>query len=352
MSLFRKRIRTPFALTIVLTMVLAACASSETTPDTTPPTHATTPATNAVPQLEATSIRLATSPPEFDTITDAKWIELLEEAGIEVETFEFETSPDTVRAVASGAGDLVNSSPLAIMQYIEASGGGLTVIAVELLKTDYYLMAPPDVASVAALEGQIVGISTPGDISDSLTRVLFEEAGVDLSTVEFAQIGGTSARIAALSEGQISAGAAHAADGLAAQEEFGLVPLARYADYIPDYAQRFLAASPEWLEANPVLAQLVVDKLLEAQRWAQDNKDEYIALSEELVEGISPEIRSEVYDLFAQEGFFSVNGGLATIEPTADVERRQGNLPEDFGADNSWIDPSYVESFLERNGMY
>ena len=91
--------------------------------------------------------------------------------------------------------------------------------------------------------------------------------------------------------------------------------------------------------------------MLEAQRWAQDNKDEYIALSEELVEGISPEIRSEVYDLFS-EGFFSVNGGLETIQPTADVERRQGNLSAEFTDVATWVDSSYVESFLERFGEY
>ena len=364
MTLMSKRIGGPLVLAVVLAMLLVACGdgAAETTTSTAAATtttgssgDATTtssgPTTTAAPQLESTSIRLATSPPEFDTITDAKWLQLLEEAGIEVETFEFESSPDTVRAVAAGEGDLVNTSPLAIMQYIEASGGGLTVIAVELLKTDYYLMATPDVGSLADLEGNIVGISTPGDLSDSLTRLLFEEAGVDVSTIEFAQIGGTGARIAALSEGQIAAGAAHAADGLAAAEEFGLVSVARYVDYIPDYAQRFLAASPGWLEDHPVLAQLVVDKMLEAQRWAQDNKDEYIALSEELVEGISPEIRSEVYDLFS-EGFFSVNGGLETIQPTADVERRQGNLSAEFTDVATWVDSSYVESFLERFGEY
>jgi ABC-type nitrate/sulfonate/bicarbonate transport system substrate-binding protein len=343
----------PLLLVTVLAMVLVACGGddgAETTTTTDAPSDETT--TTAAPQLEATSIRLATSPPEFDTITDAKWIEILEEAGIEVETFEFETSPDTVRAVAAGEGDLVNTSPLAIMQYIEASGGGLTVIAVELLKTDYYLMATPDVGSLADLQGEIVGISKPGDLSDSLTRLLFEEAGVDASQVEFAQIGGTSARIAALSEGQIAAGAAHAADGLAAAEAFGLVPVAKYVDYIPDYAQRFLAASPQWLEEHPVLAQFIVDKLLEAQRWAQGNQDEYIALSEEHVEGISPEIRSEVYGLFS-EGFFSVNGGLETIQPTAEVEQRQGNLSAGFATDiSAWVDPSFVESFLERHGEY
>jgi len=357
-------------LMMALTMVMAACGDSGSTESTaTTSAPATTEATETTqttettegtdttegaeePAFESTSIRIATSPPEFDTITDAYWIELIREAGIEVETFEFETSPDTVRAVAAGEGDLVNTSPLAIMQYIEASGGGLVVVAVELLKTDYFLMATPDLTAVEDLEGRIVGISEPGDISDSLTRVVLEEAGVDISSIEFAQIGGTGARIAALAAGQIQAGAAHAADGLAAAEEFGLQPLVRYVDYVPEYAQRFLAASPEWLEANPVLAQFVVDAMIEAQRWAQENKDDYIALSEEFVEGISPEIRSEVYELFAGEGFFAVDGGMEMIAPTAELEQRQGNLGDGLADLATWTDSSYVEDYLERNGEF
>jgi len=340
-------------LIAVLAMVIAACGSDEpaetTVGDSDAP--ATTESTEpAEPAFEATSVRIATSPPEFDTITDAYWIQSLEEAGLEVETFEFESSPDTVRAVAAGEGDIINTSPLAIMQFIEASGGGLTVIAVELLKTDYYLMAVPELESIEDLVNGVVGISEPGDISDSLTRVVLEEAGLDVSLIEFAQIGGTGARIAALAAGQIQAGAAHAADGLAAAEEFGLQPLVRYVDYVPNYAQRFLAASPEWLEEHPVLAQFLVDKMIEAQRWAQNNKDAYITLSGEVVEGISPEIRSDVYDLFSEEGFFGINGGMDFIQPTMELEQRQGNLGEEMADLSTWTDSSYVEDYLDRNG--
>ncbi|MPZ51876.1 MAG: PhnD/SsuA/transferrin family substrate-binding protein [Acidimicrobiia bacterium] len=374
-TLNRKRIGRNFRFIGVIVVLLAGCGgtdgSLETTeatttqtadattagPDTTTETPETTPSgvtetTVNHSELESTNLRLATSPPSFDTITDAYWLQLLEEAGIEVETFEFETSPDTVRAVAAGEGDLVNTSPLAIMQYIEASDGGLQVIAVELLKTDYYLMSTPEVGSLEDLEGQIVGISEPGDLSDSLTRVVLEEAGIDVSSIEFAQIGGTSARVAALADGQIQAGAAHAADGLAAAEEFGLQPLARYVDYVPDYAQRFLAATPEWLEEHPALAQFLVDTLIEAQRWAQEDKDAYIALSEEVVEGLPAEISSDVYDLFADEGFFAVNGGMNMIDPTAQLEQRQGNLSDDLPDRSTWVDPTYVEDYLGRVGEY
>jgi NitT/TauT family transport system substrate-binding protein len=293
--------------------------------------------------LESTTVRIIAAPPEFDSITDAKWFELLEEAGITVEILEFEFGPDTTRALVSGEGDIASTSPLPVMQYLQEAGGGLKVVAAEILKTDYLLMTTPDITSLDQLEGKKVGISEPGDISDSLTRVMLEEAGVDISTIDFVQIGGTSDRIAALSAGEISAGAAHAADGYAAAEAAGLTPLANYWEYIPVYAQRFIAVGDGWLEENPNLAQLVVDKLLEANQWAVDNKDEYIAMSQEYVEEMSDEIRSDVYDLFLEEGFFAPDGGLEAVDATIEVERAQGTISGDLPDPSEWVIRTLVE---------
>lgn len=363
MTTFRTPTRRGLGLLAALALALTACGGNGGDEGaggaTDEPTQATEGSTeqaaggDACANAETTDLRLATSPPEFDTITDAYWLQSLEDAGFSVETFEFESSPDTVRAVASGEGDLINTSPLAIMQYIQQSGGGLEVLAVELLKTDYLLVAQPEIETLEDLKGEVIGISTPGDLSDSLTRLMLETAGVGVEGIEFAEIGGTSARVAALGADQIAAGAVHYADALAAQQEFDLHSVAEFAEYIPDYAQRFLAGSPDWLADNPNTAQCVVDKMVEAQRWAADNKDEYLALAEEAIEGIPAEIADQTYDYFREIGLFGVNGGLDKIEPTMQVEIEQGNLdPEVLPPPSEWTDPSYVEDYLERNGQY
>lgn len=362
MTHLRTRTGRAIGVLAVLVLVLAACGGDATDDgadtggatgggDSSPTEQAAS--GDACENPETTELRLATSPPEFDTLTDAYWLQSLEDAGFSVETFEFESSPDTVRAVASGEGDLINTSPLAIMQFIQQSGGGLEVLAVELLKTDYLLVSQPEIESLEDLRDKIIGISTPGDLSDSLTRLVLEEAGVGVEGIEFAEIGGTSARVAALGAGQIAAGAAHYADALAAMQEFDLGSVAEYAEYIPDYAQRFLAGSPQWIQDNPNATQCVVDKMIEAQRWAQENKDAYLALAQETVEGIPADIAEKTYDYFASLGFFGVNGGLDKIEPTMEVEVNQGNLdPEVLAPPSEWVNPTFVEDYLERNGEF
>jgi len=340
-------------LVAALAFVISACGGSTDEPSAPAPTPQPTEEAPST-ELETTSIRLATSPPDFETLTDVYWIKLLEEAGLTVETFEFESSPDTVRAVAAGEGDVINTSPLAIMQYIQQNGGGLTIVGVELLTTDYVLLAQKGIETLADLEGEIIGISTPGDLSDSLTRLMLKNAGVDPESVEYAQIGGTSARVAALGAGQIAGGAAHVLNALVGAREFDLQILAQYGDYVPGYAQRFLAMNPEWMAAHPNTAQLLVDKMIEAQRWAQDNREEFIALGLEELEGLPEDLANEAYDVFmSYPEFFAVNGGMDKIGPTAEVEIAQGNLDAAFlDSYDEWVDSSFVERSLERLGRY
>ena len=301
--------------------------------------------------VEASSVRIAMGAPEMDTLTVAKWVELLNEAGVEVRDVEFASGANAFRAMAAGEADVTLSPPVGILQWIQQRPGGLEVLAAQILKPDYVLMVSPEISSVEDLVGKQIGISVPGDISHALTAVALEESGVDPSSVEFVQIGGTSARIAALTSGQIQAGAAHVTDGLAAALESDIKPILNYWEVIPTYAFHFLQARSDWLEEHPDLAQLLVDTLLEANRWAQENEEEFIELSREYVPDIPDELRAEVYRLFRDNDFFAPNGGLDSVDATVAVEQQMGTLGE-LPDSSEWVNPSYVEDYLDREGRW
>jgi NitT/TauT family transport system substrate-binding protein len=300
---------------------------------------------------EQTTLKIVVAPPEFDSLVDAIWFQKLEEAGITVETVDFEFGPDTTRALAAGAGAIASTSPAPLMRYIQESGGGLKIVAAALLNTDYILLSTPEIESASDLVGKKIGISEPGDISDTATRLLLEgNPDLSIDDVELVPIGGTGDRIAALAAGEIQGGPAHAADALAAAQEAGLTPLINYWDFIQSYAQRFIVADAAWLEENPNLAQLAVDTLIEAQREAQNDREAFIALSKELIPDMPDEIRDQVYDFFAENNFFAVNGGLESIQPTIDADLEVGNLQGELPDESVWLDTSFVENYLEREG--
>ncbi len=301
---------------------------------------------------ETDTVRVAfASQPDFTQIMDFKWLEDMESAGLTVEDNYFESSQDAFRALVAGEADVAVGTLLSAILLVQETGEGVKVIASDLQAPDYLLISQPEITSLDQLEGARVGISTPGDISDTLTRVVLDREGVDVGAVNFVQIGGTGARMSALLEGQIEAGPAHAAEGLTAAEQ-GLSNLFAYGSAVPDYLQHGLIVTDEWIADNPNLTQMMVDLFVDATRWADDNKDEYIERSADTVEGPSDTARDQAYDIFKEIHMFAINGGMSTdlLENTVAVEKEVGTLTDEAPAIEEWADPSFVENYLERNG--
>lgn len=355
------KLRVP-VLFALLALMVAACTGTTASPSASeaePSAAASVPQESAAAseaagpgEPETDTVRVAfASQPDFTQVMNFKWLDDMEATGLTVEDNYFESSRDAFRALVAGEADVAVGTLLSAVLLVQETGEGVKVIASDLQAPDYLLISQPDIGSLADLEGGRVGISTPGDISDTLTRVVLDREGVDVEAVDFVQIGGTGARMAALLEGQIDAGPAHAAEGLTAAEE-GLQNLFAYGNAIPDYLQHGLIVTDEWIASNPNLTQIMVDLFVESTRWANDNKDEYIELSAESVEGPSDAARDEAYDIFQEIGMFAVNGGMSMdlLENTVAVEKEVGTLGDDAPAVEEWSDPSFVESYLERFG--
>jgi NitT/TauT family transport system substrate-binding protein len=357
------KLRVPVLL-VLLALLVAACTSGTASPSASeaapePSEAASEPAESAAPseaagpgEPETDTVRVAfASQPDFTQVMNFKWLEDMESTGLTVEDNYFESSQDAFRALVAGEADVAVGTLLSAILLVQETGEGVKVIASDLQAPDYLLISQQEVETLADLEGQRVGISTPGDISDTLTRVVLNREGVDVDAVNFVQIGGTGARMSALLEGQIEAGPAHAAEGLTAAEE-GLKNLFAYGTAIPDYLQHGLIVTDDWIASNPNLTQIMVDLFVESTRWANDNKDEYIERSADTVEGPSDTARDQAYDIFQEINMFAVNGGMTTelLENTVAVEQEVGTLDDSAPPIEEWADPSFVESYLERNG--
>ena len=352
-------------LLVLVAIIAAACSNGSSSPSPSedaaePSTPAASEApTSAAPseaagpgEPETDTIRVGfASQPDFTQVMNFKWLDDLEAEGFTVEDNYFESSQDAFRALVAGEVDVAVGTLLSAILLVQESGEGVKVIASDLQAPDYLLISQPEITSLDQLEGARVGISTPGDISDTLTRVVLNREGIDVDAVDFVQIGGTGARMAALLEGQIEAGPAHAAEGLTAAEE-GLANLFAYGTAVPDYLQHGLIVTDDWIASNPNLTQIMVDLFVESTRWANDSKEDYIALSADTVEGPSDAARDEAYDIFQEISMFAINGGMTEelLQNTVDIEKEVGTLGDDAPALEEWADPSFVESYLERFG--
>lgn len=290
--------------------------------------------------------------PDFTQIMNFTWIDTLnEEHGIAAEAVIFEGTSPPFRALVSGDVDMVVGQVPPGIKLRAETGADVVMIAGDVRQSDYILVSAADVTSLEQLYGRQIGTAGPGAVSTSLSVAALTREGINIDDIEFVEVGGTSARMAALVSGQTAAGAAHFAEGFNAVEE-GLHPLYVIADAVGPYLFHGVWVDRAWLEENPNLAQLAMDEFIDSVRWAANNKAEYIAEAEAVTEGLSDAAKSRAYDEFIRIGLFAVNGGLQPelLQATISIEQEVDNLPAQVEDPSNWVVTDLVDDYLERNG--
>ena len=165
-------------------------------------------------------------------------------------------------------------------------------------KVNYVLVAKIEHTSIDDLRGGIVAISGPGGYNTLLSNMAVRSAGLEPGVdVELSQIGGSPERSAALLAGQVDAASVFLSDWLeldAASDNLHV--LARYADLIPEPGSSTFFSVEGYWEANPDIALAFACSNLQANRWANDNRSEYIDMILARVEGSTRGPTELMYD--------------------------------------------------------
>jgi NitT/TauT family transport system substrate-binding protein len=293
--------------------------------------------------------------PDFSAVDVAKWQQNLEAAGFDVDFKTVEEEDAALRSVVAGAADVYIGSLPSVVTAVQNTEAPVEVIAVNAQATDYVILAENDIETIDDLEGKTIAVNTPGSAGDTIMKLALEAEGFDIESPEYVVIGGTGARVAALQAGQVQATVAHLVTAEAAIQTGNFHALLYCGPALGPYVQTGLIASTEFTEGNPEAAQLVVDALLDAERWAASEKEEYIELSMELDTESTDELRDSAYDQFIDIDFFAVDGGLDgdLIDNWIDTSIDAGDFDASTIPDKSeWMDDSFVLDYLERNGRF
>ena len=347
-------------VSVAVMVFVSACASPAATGGTAaPPTAAPAASASAKPTPpgapESTSLRIAHSgSDDFDSTNARYFINLLKAKGFTVDYQNLSTADVALRTLVAGQADLYIGSLGTVARFTQAAGGGVKVIGNDIKATDYLLVSQSTIPNVAALAGKTVGINSPGDAGDTAARACLQSANFDLTKATFVQIGGTSARVAALVAGKIDAAPAHTAETLSALAKVSTLKiLVNCGEAIGPILEHGLTASDGWLAKNPNAAQIAVDLWIDAARWAATNKAEFLALSKIVTPDLDDGIRGPTWDAFAKVGYYAKNGGMSDALLTGwdklallTREITTGTVPDH----KLWIDQKYVNSYLARFG--
>ena len=280
----------------------------------------------------------------------AYMLDMLEAWGAEVEIVTL-TTTSGVQALIANRSDL---APHGADELIigAAEGADLLAIGSPQSKINYVLVGATDIQSVEDLEGRTIGMSGPAGFDALLTRFSLRDAGLDPeSDVNFVQIGGSPDRAAALLAGRVDAATIGLDDWFDLATETDDVDIVQYmSEVVPDFATELYFSRRAFIEDNQELAVAIACGNLEANQWANENRQAFIDFTLERVPGTSEEAVVGLYDAAMEVGMWptepeavlSTSGMQGLMEAMLET----GDISSPVEVEN-YIDISYLEQAAE-----
>lgn len=116
------------------------------------------------------------------------------------------------------------------------------------------------------------GFTNPGSVTEAMSYLTPEGAGLNPMTVERTSTGGTGAGIALLEAGDVDL--TYASPRVAMENADSLKVIGSSADYVPSYQQTMIISSRNYAEQNPETARALLQGYSDAIDWIEANPAE------------------------------------------------------------------------------
>jgi ABC-type nitrate/sulfonate/bicarbonate transport system substrate-binding protein len=348
---------------VALALLALACAPPPA-PSPAPPAASKPPAAaTAPPPTTAPAAAPATPPPapparahvEYMMIVPnlnywhqfvAQELGFFDAQNLEVEQSYSETSSRLVQALASGSVHMGGPSPDAVINAVERGGGGLVIIAGELDKMAYSLVAARDVRTYADLRGKTLAAIGAQEGSTVVLRKMLGDHGLRPDEYSFVPVGGTANRAAAVQNGTAAAALIGQPQDFRLTAE-GYPNLGNSYEVFPYYPLNVIATRRDWAQQNADVVVRFLRAIIQADRWLYDPANREAAANVAVNSArmtLEEGLRS--YDLLVtqtqaipREADLPLGGLQAVIETMAEVDLLSPPLPNP----DKYVDLTYLE---------
>jgi NitT/TauT family transport system substrate-binding protein len=207
-------------------------------------------------------------------------------------------SEEVRKWLASGELDLADYGVDNAIAMVENAGADVILVAA----TDYTpteLIAQPEIKSLADLRGKIVIVDAPNTQNARALKKILSTVGLNAGTdYQMKEVGGTSARIAAMLKQKEFAATMAAGQSAAQARQDGLVSLATTANIFGPMLRGGVFTRRQWAKENSDLLIRYLAAHIEAQRWLLNpaNKDKVIDMVLRQRK-MSRELATEIYEM-------------------------------------------------------
>jgi ABC-type nitrate/sulfonate/bicarbonate transport system substrate-binding protein len=279
---------------------------------------------------------------------------LEEQFGVNVEEQLLDSDPLIAAMIANQV--QVGQLSLAGTANANANGANFVAFGVNDQKNPFIVAARDPVKTLEELRGQTFGAtSNLNQITGQTARKCLESVGIDIENdTQLVQFNNTGEVTGAIRSGQVAGGisAIFRLTGPRLEEPENIINVLCYgADANPQISSVWMA-DRDWVAANPDMAQALIISELMAARWAKENKQGWIDLANQVIEGYSPEAGDIDYEALVTDlDTWPVNGGLdeTMCQQTLDTSFEFGAITTELQCADV-VDSSFQERALEVLG--
>ena len=314
-------------------------------------TLASTLALPAIAQ-ELKTIRFGMTPKSFVESAQIIAVQqgIFEKNGLKVELVELSGDVLILRALLAGDLDVATVGSYVVINAAQ-KGAQVRAFVTPVPEQPHMLVATKAVGKWTDLVGKNFAVSEPGAISYTFPRVILSQMGVNPDRVNWLALGGNSARQKALLTGVVDATLIHKERAFqVARSDSRFHVIGSTGDYLKGVPLVWHTAKTDWLSANPDVARRYTKSIIEAVRFAMDNKSAMLKLGEELI-GKDPVSVDEAYEAYRTSKVWGVNGGLDKegFEFTIKLGMETKELREPIAFDKV-VDTRFVDAALQELG--
>jgi ABC-type nitrate/sulfonate/bicarbonate transport system substrate-binding protein len=264
--------------------------------------------------------------------------------GIEPDVVQLGSPNEAARAVVSGSVPIAHYSVDAAVRAIEG-GGNLVVVGSEISNPAFSLIVQPEIGDYVGLRGKSIAVSAPKDGAAVVLRLMLRAKGLGDGDYDFASVGTTPNRYAALKSRQADGAImTQPIDFVAMGEGFRL--LGRSTDVLQHFMYMSITANRDWSrEHRPELVRYLRG-LGQGIDWLYDpaNKDAAIEVLMERTKADRDAV-AKTYAVYVEEGKVIpryAEASLPGLEQFLQAMIDLGDLPGPTADPLRYVDPSFV----------
>ncbi|MFG1708190.1 ABC transporter substrate-binding protein [Nonomuraea sp. M3C6] len=271
--------------------------------------------------------------------------------GVKVNVVQLKSAQQAFPALLAKQVDVIQGNPSEALLAAQ-KGAKLKFVGSTMPGQNYALYAKSDIASMSALSGTTLGISTPTGLPAVVAKAMMLQSSVDPSSVKLVNAGGASDRYKAVVAGQIQVASAPLDyTGQAAKD--GVKLLGRAKDLVPDFPRYALITRDDVLQAKGSAVTGLIAGLVEGIRYADAHPDEAQALAAKTLKVAATDpMVAETYKEFHDGGYLAMNGEVPVkqIKYLADLQVKLGITKTAIPVD-PMVDDSYRQKAVAELGQ-